>query len=129
MTADAQAPNTPDTATAVPERSEEQRQAGRMEGWSIAWMLLALVIWGWFGFLMLADYGPESGQRLMCRGPLVGPLSEDRACRDALREWPALLGILALAVLATVVAAATTVYAKVLTRLSGREWPGARPQD
>ncbi|MFG2335556.1 hypothetical protein [Streptomyces yangpuensis] len=129
MTADAQGPDTPDTATAVLARSEEQRQAGRVEGWSIAWMLLAMAVWGWFLFLMLADYGPEYGGRPECRGPLVGPLSEDRSCRDALREWPALLGILALAVIATVVAAATTVYAKVLTRLSGRERPGARPQD
>ncbi|WP_159050686.1 hypothetical protein [Streptomyces sp. IMTB 1903] len=63
------------------------------------------------------------------QGPLVGPLSEDRSCRDALREWPALLGILALAVIATVVAAATTVYAKVLSRLAGREWTDPRPQD
>ncbi|WP_405711051.1 hypothetical protein OG264_19510 [Streptomyces xanthophaeus] len=125
MTADAPDRQTPDPTTA----SEERRQAGRIEGWSIVWMLLALVVWGWFAFLMLADYGPEYRDRPMCRGPLVGPLSEDRECRDALREWPALLGILALAVIVTVTAAATTVYAKVLSRLAHRDWTGGRPQD
>lgn len=44
-----------------------------------------------------------------------------------MREWPALLGILALAVLATVIAAATMVYAKVLSRLDRRDAPGEQP--
>ncbi|MFG2335525.1 hypothetical protein [Streptomyces yangpuensis] len=92
-------------------------------------MLLALTIWGRFAFLMLADYGPEFGDRARCRGPLVGPSSGDRLCRDALREWPALLGILALAVVATVSAAATIVYAKVLSRLAHHDGPTLRPRD
>ncbi|MFE4254908.1 hypothetical protein ACFRU3_36585 [Streptomyces sp. NPDC056910] len=94
----------------------------------IAWMLLALVVWGWIAFLMLADYGPEFGTRAMCRGPLAGPSSEAVLCRSELRQWPALLGILALAVIATIIAAATTVYAKVLSRLARRNGPGVRPQ-
>lgn len=85
------------------------------------WMILALMIWAWFAFLVLADYGPEYGDRPMCRGPLVGPPSEDVVCRDSLRDWPALLGILALAAIATAVAAATMVYAKVLSRLARRD--------
>nr|WSX48657.1 hypothetical protein OG409_06670 [Streptomyces sp. NBC_00974] len=102
------------------------RDARRIEGWSIAWMLLALVIWGWFAFLMLADYGPEmssyQGSRSLCRGPLVEPWPQERVCRsDELRQWPSLLGILALAALATVTAAATTVYAKLLARLAHGE--------
>ncbi|MEU6758533.1 hypothetical protein [Streptomyces sp. NPDC046685] len=129
MTTDTPALPTPDPVPASPARSEEQRRAGRIEGWSIGWMLVAMLVWGWFLFLMLADYGPEYGGRPECRGPLVGPLSEDRMCRDALREWPALLGILALASLSTVVAAATTVYAKVLSRLAHRDGPGTPPQD
>ncbi|MFD6968734.1 hypothetical protein [Streptomyces sp. NPDC059979] len=92
-------------------------------------MLLSLVIWGWFAFLMLADYGPEFGDRAICRGPVVDLSSEDFECRDALRQWPALLGILALALMATVCAAATMVYAKVLSRLAHRDRPGVRPQD
>ncbi|MER7467019.1 hypothetical protein [Streptomyces sp. NPDC097981] len=48
---------------------------------------------------------------------------------DALRQWPALLGILALAVIVTVSAEATIVYAKVLSRLAHRDGPGVRPQD
>ncbi|MFD7915162.1 hypothetical protein ACFV30_31315 [Streptomyces sp. NPDC059752] len=130
MTADVPAQQTPDPAHAAPAHAEKERQqANRVEAWSIAWMLLALAIWGWFAFLMLADYGPEFGDRALCRGPLVDPSSKDSLCRDALRQWPALLGILALAVIVTVSAAATIVYAKVLSRLAHRDGPGVRPQD
>ncbi|WP_327259552.1 hypothetical protein [Streptomyces sp. NBC_01240] len=125
MTADAPARRPPDPVNAAPTQAEQERQqARRLGAWSIAWTLLTLVIWGWFAFLTLADYGPESGDRPMCRGLLVGPLSEDILCRDPLRQWPALLGILALAVMVTASAAATTVYAKVLSRLARRDWPG-----
>ncbi|MFD6971568.1 hypothetical protein [Streptomyces sp. NPDC059979] len=96
--------------------------ARRMEGWSIAWMLLAMMIWGSFAFLMFADYGPEvssyQGPRSLCRAPLLEPWPQERVCRrDELRQWPSLLGILALAAVVTVTAAATMVYAKVLARL------------
>ncbi|MFD4870023.1 hypothetical protein [Streptomyces sp. NPDC058412] len=118
------------TASAVPAQAEqERRRARRIEAWSIAWMLLALAIWGWFAFLMLADYGPESGGKALCRAPLVEPSSKGLACRDELRQWPALLGILAMAVIVTVTAAATIVYAKVLSHLAHRDGPGAGPQD
>ncbi|MFF3863609.1 hypothetical protein [Streptomyces sp. NPDC002209] len=130
MTADVPARQTPDAADAAPAHAEQgHRRARRIEAWSIAWMLLALAIWGWFAFLMLADYGPESGGRALCRGPLVGPSSGGSLCRDPLRQWPALLGILALAVMVTVSAAATIVYAKVLSRLAERDGPGVQPQD
>ncbi|MFJ6486696.1 MULTISPECIES: hypothetical protein [unclassified Streptomyces] len=100
-----------------------RRDARRIERWSIAWMLLAMAVWGFFVFLMVADYGPETpshrGSSSLCRGPLVEPWPGSMTCRDAeLRQWPALLGILALAVVSTVLAAATTVYAKVLSRLA-----------
>ncbi|MEU3903988.1 hypothetical protein [Streptomyces goshikiensis] len=52
-----------------------------------------------------------------------------RTSRCPARQWPALLGVLALAAVVTVVAAATTVYAKVLSRLAHHEPPGARPRD
>ncbi|MFJ6612989.1 hypothetical protein ACIQPT_22235 [Streptomyces sp. NPDC091289] len=129
MTADETAPPAPAPTNAAPEQA--QRDARRMDSWSIAWMFLALVVWGWFAFLMLADYGPEYGDRALCRGPLNGPLSENGHCDSELRQWPALLGILGLAVLASVIASATMVYAKVLARLArpaGRDEPGARPQ-
>ncbi|MFI5671216.1 hypothetical protein [Streptomyces sp. NPDC051704] len=130
MIADMPAQQTADAANAAPAHAEQERQrARRVEAWSIAWMLLALAIWGWFAFLMLADYGPEFGDRALCRGPLVGPSSEDSLCHDQLRQWPALLGILALAVIVTVSAAATIVYAKVLSRLAHRDGSGVRPQD
>jgi hypothetical protein len=60
---------------------------------------------------------------------LVEPWPESRVCRDEeLRQWPALLGILGLAVVSTVVAAATTVYAKVLSRLAPGDGSVVRPQ-
>ncbi|WP_282692849.1 hypothetical protein [Streptomyces sp. CC208A] len=124
MTADASAPQTsdpatPDPATAVQALSErERRHASRVTTWSIAWLILALLLWGWFAFLMLADYGPTYGESAKCRAPLVGPPSGDVLCRDSLREWPALLGIAALATITSVVGAATRVYAKVLARLA-----------
>ncbi|AXE78192.1 hypothetical protein P6B95_18495 [Streptomyces atratus] len=89
-------------------------------------MLLALVIWGWFAFLLLADYGPEFGDGALCRGPLVGPPSEVSLCRDPLRQWPALLGVLALAVIVTIFA---IVYAEILSRLAHRDGLGVRPHD
>ncbi|MFJ3200535.1 hypothetical protein [Streptomyces sp. NPDC086989] len=132
MTADAAAPHTPGPAPAAPAQAEKKRrEASRIEGWSVAWMLLALALWGGFAFLMLADYGPESGGRAVCRGPLAGgPSTRDAVCRDdVLRQWPALLGVLALTLVATVIAAATMVYAKVLARLAPEEGPAVRPQD
>ncbi|MFE6833381.1 hypothetical protein ACFVFI_00850 [Streptomyces sp. NPDC057705] len=131
MTAEVPARQTPDASgTAPAQAGQEHRRARRIEAWSIAWMLLALAVWGWFAFLMLADYGPEFGDRALCRAPLVDPSSsEDTRCSDPLRQWPALLGILALAAVVTVSAAATIVYAKVLARLAHRDGPGARPQD
>ncbi|MFI9255958.1 hypothetical protein [Streptomyces sp. NPDC053069] len=113
--------------TAVPAegRSAEVRRAGdRVEKWSIGWTMLALAMWVWFAYLLLADHGPENSsydgtRRNACRGPLIDPSPTNGICaEDHLRQWPALLGVLALAVLPTVLAAATTVYAKVLSRLA-----------
>lgn len=74
------------SAEAAPANSRKAGQdARRIEAWSLAWMLLALVIWGWFLFLMLADYGPEmpsyAGGRAVCRGPFVEPSPQNRVCR------------------------------------------------
>ncbi|WP_077796755.1 hypothetical protein [Streptomyces sp. JHA26] len=98
-----------------------------MDKWSITWILLSLALWGCFAILMLSSYGGDSEPR--CEGPLLDPFQRtDGACASELRQWPALLGILALSTIATIVAAATTVYAKLLTRLartSGRPGPDA----
>ncbi|MBM7053413.1 hypothetical protein [Streptomyces durocortorensis] len=126
MTAEETTPPAPAATPAAPDQA--QRDARRIDAWSIAWMFLALVVWGWFAFLMLADYGPEFDGRARCRGPLVGPLSDSPVCHSELRQWPALLGILALAVVTTVISAATMVYAKLLPRLARHDGPGARPQ-
>ncbi|WP_329438764.1 hypothetical protein OG906_34240 [Streptomyces sp. NBC_01426] len=118
----------------APERAEKRaRDARRIEGWSIVWMLLAMLVWGCFIFLMVADFGPEvssyKGTHAVCQGPLGDPSPQDRICRsDELRQWPALMGILALASIATVTAAATMVYAKVLARLAHSDGSGVRPQ-
>ncbi len=134
MAADETAPDGSVTADTAPERAGRMgRDAHRIETWSIVWMLLAMAIWGGFTFLMFADYGPEmpssQGSRALCRGPLVEPSPQDRICRsDELRQWPALLGILALAAVATATAAATMTYAKVLSRLARSEASGVRSQ-
>ena len=98
------------------------RDASRVEGWSIAWMLLAMLAWGVFAFLLFAEYGPESGRYAsgkLCQSPFSDPMPEYRDCReDAWRQWPSLMAIAAVATVLTVTAAATTVYAKVLTRLA-----------
>ncbi|MFE3824129.1 hypothetical protein [Streptomyces sp. NPDC059092] len=78
---------------------------------------------------MIADYGPERSGRPICRGPLIELPSDSFRCRDAWREWPALLGVLALAVLATVVAAATTVYERLLSRLARQNNPAAQSRN
>ncbi|MEW2138912.1 hypothetical protein AB0892_20335 [Streptomyces sp. NPDC005409] len=134
MAADETAQEAPvPAATAREHAGNVGQDARRIEKWSVVWMLLTMAIWGWFAFLMLSDYGPEvstyQGTRALCRGPLVEPSPQDRVCRgDDLRQWPALLGILALAFVATIVAAATTVYAKTLSRLASSDGAGAPPQ-
>ncbi len=127
MTADETGPPPPAPPHAAPEQA--RRDARRIDAWSIAWTFLALMVWGWFAFLMLADYDPEFGTRTACRGPLVDPSPENNLCSSELRQWPALLGILALAVTTTVIAAVTMVYAKLLSRLARPDGPAARPQD
>ncbi|MCC0093393.1 hypothetical protein K7B10_00970 [Streptomyces flavotricini] len=133
MAADEAALEGVSAGTAAGGAAKTGRDARRIEGWSISWMLLAMVVWGCFAFLMLADYGPEvpsyQGSRSLCRGPFVDPSPQERVCRsDELRQWPSLLGILALAAVATVIAAATTVYAKALARLDHSEGTRAKPQ-
>lgn len=134
MAADETALEVSDSADAASDRAGKMSQdAGRIEAWSTAWMIMAMVIWGWFAFLMFADYGPEvsssQGTRSVCRGPFVEPSPQERVCRsDEMRQWPMLLGVLALAAVATVTAAATMVYSKVLSRLAPSEASGARSQ-
>ncbi|MYR40765.1 hypothetical protein [Streptomyces sp. SID5910] len=96
-----------------------ERAAARADKWSIAWILLALALWGVFTILMLSSYGPEYDGEPRCEGPLLNPYeNRDGTCASELREWPALLGILAVSTITTVVAAATTIYAKLLPRLA-----------
>ncbi|GGX66492.1 hypothetical protein GCM10010510_08360 [Streptomyces anandii JCM 4720] len=100
------------------------KEVARIDKWSIAWLLLTLALWGLLAFLLLASYGPEveaypGVKEGMCKGPLLARFPRPDDCLgDQWRQWPALLGVTALAVISTVVAAATTVYAKVLSRLT-----------
>jgi hypothetical protein len=89
------------------------RDAGRADKWSVGWIMVALGLWMWFAFLMLSSYGPESYDGVpRCEGPLIDPSQRHGSvCDSELRQWPALLGILGLSSIATVVAAAATVYA------------------
>ncbi len=99
------------------EPRDDASAASRMDKWSVAWTFLALALWGLFSFLLLADHGPDA----LCRGPLVDPDPSEQCRDEALRQWPALLSILSVTLLATITAAATTVYAKLLNRLSHAE--------
>jgi len=56
------------------------RDADRMDNWSRAWIGLAMLAWGWFGYLLVGSYGPDSGgscgspletrsRRVMCAAP------------------------------------------------------------
>ncbi|MGW1322068.1 hypothetical protein ACWD64_06050 [Streptomyces antibioticus] len=96
------------------EPRDDASAASRMDKWSVAWTFLALALWGLFSFLLLADHGPDA----LCRGPLVDPNPSEQCRDEALRQWPALLSILSVTLLATITAAATTVYAKLLNRLA-----------
>ncbi|MBD0839088.1 hypothetical protein [Streptomyces sp. TRM68416] len=82
-------------------------------------------MWLLFAYLMIVSYGTagpsyHSVDDPPCKGPLFEPVPQDSRCDSELRQWPALLGILALTLLATVVAAATLVYARVAARVTVR---------
>ncbi|MFE0807082.1 hypothetical protein ACFW34_06305 [Streptomyces sp. NPDC058848] len=112
-------------ATAA-EPSRALGDARRADKWSVAFVMLAAALWAYFAYVMLASYGPElhDGEP-RCKGPLIEPFEQDDYyCHSELRQWPAQLGILALSTMASVVAAATTVYARVLARLA-RHAPSA----
>ncbi|MFE4412730.1 hypothetical protein [Streptomyces sp. NPDC056821] len=85
-------------------------------------MLIVMVMWGVLAVLMLSSYSPDasswdSAAEPRCKGPLLAPFQRDSSvCHSELRQWPALLGFLALAVIP--IAAAVTVYTKLLSRLA-----------
>ncbi|MFF3501545.1 hypothetical protein [Streptomyces sp. NPDC003247] len=81
--------------------AERFRQDGhRIEKWSIGWMLLSLAMWAWFGYRFLLD--------------------DNRGFYARAEDSRALVGILALAIIPTILTAATLVYARVLFRLARR---------
>ncbi|MEV5988724.1 hypothetical protein AB0L85_27585 [Streptomyces sp. NPDC052051] len=122
----ARAPET----TGTDEQARLRQAADRMDNWSKGWITLAVLAWAWFAYLMFASYGPEVGSwsstaQQLCQGPLVDPFPQNEECRAyELHQWPALVGVLALTTVVTVIAAATTVYAQLLTRLSEAPGPG-----
>ncbi|WP_143070845.1 hypothetical protein [Streptomyces malaysiense] len=81
--------------------AERLRQDGhRIEKWSLGWMVLSLALWAWFGYRFMLD--------------------EDRGFPGPAEGGRELAGILALAVVPTIITAATLVYARVLFRLARR---------
>ncbi|WP_189718324.1 hypothetical protein [Streptomyces phaeofaciens] len=79
--------------------TEQLRRDGHhIEKWSLGWMLLSLAMWAWFGYRYLLDNDREH---------LAGP-----------EDGRTLVGILALAVIPTIITAATLTYARVLFRLA-----------
>lgn len=71
-----------------------RRDGHRIEKWSVGWMILSLTLWGWFGYRLLRDNDQEFGGH-----------AEDSHT---------LVGILALAVIPTIIAATTAVYSRVM---------------
>ncbi|WP_369193257.1 hypothetical protein [Streptomyces djakartensis] len=81
--------------------ADQLRQDGHLiERWAVGWMLLSLALWAWFGYRFLLD--------------------DDRGRFEPAGGGRALVGILALAVIPTIITAATLVYARVLFRLASR---------
>ncbi|WP_405588264.1 hypothetical protein [Streptomyces sp. NBC_01092] len=80
-----------------------RRDAHRIEKWSVGWALLSLAVWGWFGYRLLMD--------------------DDQGLGGDADGGHALVGILALAVIPTIIAAMTMVYAQVLFRLARQAKP------
>lgn len=93
-------------------------------GSGIGLVLVAMVMWDVLAVLMLSSYGPDasswdSAAEPRCKGPPLAPFQRDSSvCHSELRQWPALLGLLALAVIPTIIAAAVAVYAKLLSRMA-----------
>ncbi|MEU6216774.1 hypothetical protein ABZ845_04530 [Streptomyces sp. NPDC047022] len=124
MTAD-ETPREAVTSLSAQEHTERCRRDGeRIDNWSTVWTVLAIALWITFIVLLLTSYGPEidsySGARdNMCKGPLfASPRPSEECLSYQWHQWPALLGVSALAVLLTITAAATAVYAKILTRMA-----------
>ncbi|MFJ9818111.1 hypothetical protein ACIRU3_23165 [Streptomyces sp. NPDC101151] len=92
------------------------RDADRIDKWSIAWALVAISMWCWFLYLLL--FGYEAGG-VECRAPLFHAAQDYSPCDSGMRQWPVLLGVLALALIPTVIAAITALYAKLLYRIAG----------
>ena len=103
------------------------RDADRMDNWSRAWIGLAMLAWGWFGYLLVGSYGPDSGGS--CGSPLDNPFPESDVCRAAeMHQWPAIVGVLGLTVVLTVLAAGTTLYRHLLSRLAEASGSGRTPE-
>ena len=75
-----------------------RRDGHRIEKWSVGWLLLSLAMWAWFGYRLLMNNDQEFGSHT--------------------DDSHALVGILALAVIPTIIAATTIVYAQVMFRLA-----------
>ncbi|MEU4931071.1 hypothetical protein AB0G54_31980 [Streptomyces yokosukanensis] len=92
------------------------RDADRIEKWSLVWALVTMGMWGWFLYLLLVGYKAGGVE---CRAPLFHAAQDYSPCDSSMRQWPVLLGVLALAVIPTVIAAIAMVYAKLLYRIAG----------
>jgi hypothetical protein len=81
--------------------AEQLRQDGHhIEKCSLGWLLLSLAMWAWFGYRSLMD--------------------DNRGRFERIEDSRAPVGILALAVIPTIITTATLVYARVLFRLARR---------
>ncbi|WP_299535229.1 hypothetical protein [uncultured Streptomyces sp.] len=92
-------------------RQEFDRAAGRAVGWGIGLLAVSAVLLGWFGFLLLTPFtATEYQDEVECDAPVSDTYAGNtRSLCHGERDWPELVGILALAVPTT--AAGTALWA------------------
>ncbi|MFE7458162.1 hypothetical protein [Streptomyces sp. NPDC057554] len=105
---------------------EFREQSTRIRDWGAGLLLLAALLWGWCGFLLLTDYSAETsgGRTVACSSRLFtegSTANEGRARGDycaAERDWPEVLAVLWLSVPVSIVGTALFTTGLVSKRMS-----------
>ncbi|MDT0490652.1 hypothetical protein ACPEIF_05190 [Streptomyces sp. NPDC012600] len=105
---------------------EFREQSTRIRDWGAGLLLLAALLWGWCGFLLLTDYSVETsgGRTVACSSRLFtegSTANEGRARGDycaAERDWPEVLAVLWFSVPVSIVGTALFTTGLVSKRMS-----------
>ncbi|MFI1221061.1 MULTISPECIES: hypothetical protein [unclassified Streptomyces] len=106
---------------------EFRGQSTRIRRWGAGLLLLAGLLWGWCGILLLTDYTVEtrSGHTGECaarlftdRGTANGGVWKGDYCADE-RDWPEALAVLGVSLPVSLVGSALFTAGTVSLRLSG----------